>query len=74
MKDSKPQEHPLSARTPDSVEWVRDFPCEVRAGQLGGKLSHFASTNAAFGEFYTRISITIHTKCKLLRNSVNGTR
>ena len=48
--------------------------CEVRADQLGGKLSHVTYKNAEFAEFSTRICIAIHTKSKLLRNLVNGTR
>jgi len=61
---------------PHLTMWSKEeMPCsEVHAGQLGSKLSHVAWTNAAFAEFSTRICIMIHTKCKLLRNLVNGTR
>jgi hypothetical protein len=46
---------------------------EVHAGQLGGKLSQFAKTIAAFSEFSTRICIIIDTKSKLLRTFMNKT-
>ena len=70
VMDSKPG-YPLSARTPDNVERVRDAMLQ---SQFGSKLSLFTQTNAEFAEFSTRICIAIRMKSKSLKNLVNVTR
>jgi hypothetical protein len=68
VKDSKPQERPLSATAPDNVERVRDTV--LRSVHKSARRQALAfSLNDC-----TRICITIHIKSNLCRNLVNGTR
>ena len=46
----------------------------VKSVQVSSVASSCTSLNAAFAKFSTRICITTHTKSKLLRDLVNGTR
>jgi hypothetical protein len=71
VKDSKPQGRPRSARTPDNVEQVRDALLRWSARQHALALR---LRTAAFAEFPTTTCIITHTKSKLLRNLVDGTR